>query len=60
MCVITIITNNKWKMQSLKIFKLVFIRYNFLITTRNQIIDQPGYYVLCINVKYIYCVFINV
>jgi len=50
MCVISLITNNKWKMQLLKIFKLVFIRYNFLIAEWNQIIDQPDYYVLCTNV----------
>jgi len=44
-----IITNNKWKTQLLKIFKLVLIRYNFLITAWNQIIDYPDY--LCIMYK---------
>jgi len=44
MCVIT---NNKWKTQLFKIFKLVFIRYKFLITEWNQMIDQPDY--LCIT-----------
>lgn len=44
-------TNNKWKMQLFETFKLVFIRYNFLITEWNQIIDQPDY--LCIMYRFV-------